>query len=49
MAIWRRLLVAWLLALAGVQVLAAPRTAVVIALDGAIGPGSASYVVRSLV
>ncbi len=48
MAIWRRLLVAWLLALAGVQVLAAPRTAVVIALDGAIGPGSASYVVRSL-
>jgi membrane-bound serine protease (ClpP class) len=48
MAIWRRFLVAWLLALAGTQALAAPRTAVVIALDGAIGPGSASYVVRSL-
>jgi membrane-bound serine protease (ClpP class) len=48
MEIWRRLLVAWLLGLAGTQALAAPRTAVVIALDGAIGPGSASYVVRSL-
>jgi membrane-bound serine protease (ClpP class) len=48
MAIGRRLLVAWLLSLACTQALAAPRTAVVIALDGAIGPGSASYVVRSL-
>ena len=48
MAIWRRVLVAWLLALAGTQALAAPRSAVVIGLDGAIGPGSASYVVRSL-
>jgi membrane-bound serine protease (ClpP class) len=48
MAIWRRLLMAWLLAVAGTQALAAPRTAVVIAFDGAIGPGSASYVVRSL-
>jgi membrane-bound serine protease (ClpP class) len=48
MAILRRLFLAWLLALAGTQALAAPRTAVVIALDGAIGPGSASYVVRSL-
>jgi membrane-bound serine protease (ClpP class) len=48
MAKWRRFLVAWLLALAGTQALAAPRTAVVIALDGAIGPGSASYVIRSL-
>ncbi len=48
MAIWRRVFVAWLLALAGTQAVAAPRTAVVIALDGAIGPGSASYVIRSL-
>jgi membrane-bound serine protease (ClpP class) len=48
MAIWHRLVMASLLALACVQVLGAPRTAVVIALDGAIGPGSASYVVRSL-
>jgi membrane-bound serine protease (ClpP class) len=48
MEIWRRLLVAWLLGLACTQALAAPRTAMVIALDGAIGPGSASYVVRSL-
>jgi len=48
MAIWLRLLAAWLVALACTPTLAAPRTAVVIALDGAIGPGSASYVVRSL-
>ena len=48
MAIWRRFFVAWLLALACTQALAAPRTAVVLALDGAIGPGSASYVVRGL-
>ena len=48
MAIWRRLFVTWLLVLARMHVSAAPRTAVVIALDGAIGPGSASFVVRSL-
>ena len=48
MAISRGLLVAWLLVLVCTQALGAPRTAVVIALDGAIGPGSANYVVRSL-
>jgi membrane-bound serine protease (ClpP class) len=48
MAIWLRLLVAWLLAVALTPALAAPRTAVVITINGAIGPGSASYVVRSL-
>src|SRR5215469_10204498 len=48
MAMWLRLLVAWLLALAWTPALAAPRTAVVIAINGAIGPGAASYVVRSL-
>jgi membrane-bound serine protease (ClpP class) len=48
MAMWHRLLLAWLLALACTQALATRRTAVVIAFDGAIGPGSASYVVRSL-
>lgn len=48
MAISRGLLVAWLLVLGCTQALAAPREAVVIALDGAIGPGSANYVVRSL-
>ena len=45
---WRRWLVALLLALAISPAVAAPRTAVVIALDGAIGPGSASYLIRSL-
>lgn len=45
---WLRLLVVWLLGLACTPALAAPRTAMVITLDGAIGPGSANYVVRSL-
>ena len=48
----RRFYVSWLTvlgcALALAAAAAAPRTAVVIALDGAIGAGSASYVVRSL-
>jgi membrane-bound serine protease (ClpP class) len=48
MAILRQLLAALFLGLACTGALAAPRTAMVIALDGAIGPGSASYVVRSL-
>ena len=52
MAGWRRFYVSWLTvlgcALALAAAVAAPRTAVVISLDGAIGPGSASYVVRSL-
>lgn len=48
MAILLRLVMVWLLAFVCVPALAAPRSAVVIALDGAIGPGSASYVVRSL-
>jgi len=52
MAGWRRFYVGWLVVLGCALALgapaAAPRTAVVIALDGAIGPGSASYVVRSL-
>jgi membrane-bound serine protease (ClpP class) len=48
MRICCRFLLAWLLGLACTQALAAPRTAVVITLDGAIGPGSARYLVRSL-
>jgi len=52
MAGWRRFYVGWLVVLGCALALgapaAAPRTAVVIALDSAIGPASASYVVRSL-
>jgi membrane-bound serine protease (ClpP class) len=48
MAMWLRAVLAWLLALGCTMTMAGPRTAVVISLDGAIGPGSASYVVRSL-
>jgi len=48
MATWRRFLVAWIFAVAPTLALAAPRSAVVVQLDGAIGPASAGYVVRSL-
>jgi membrane-bound serine protease (ClpP class) len=48
MAVLLRRVMVWLMAFACVPVLAAPRAAVVIALDGTIGPGSASYVVRCL-
>jgi len=52
MAIWRRFLVAWLLALAGTQALAAPASAaqraVVLDVDGPIGPAVADYIVREL-
>jgi membrane-bound serine protease (ClpP class) len=48
MATWRRFLVAWIFAVAPLLALAAPRSAVVIPIDGAIGPASAGYVVRSL-
>jgi len=48
MALLRQLLAVWVVGLLCTHALASPRTAVVIGLDGAIGPASASYVVRAL-
>jgi membrane-bound serine protease (ClpP class) len=48
MATWRRVLVAWIFVVAPMLAFAAPRTAVVVQLDGTIGTANAGYVVRSL-